>query len=68
VPNLGLHQPWLQFYPGFAWTPLGLLIGLAESFLYGFVSGLVFAPIANFYGISRPDWATSWKMPSPAHM
>lgn len=55
VPNLGLHQPWLQFYPGFAWTPLGLLIGLVESFLYGFVSGLVFAPIANFYGISRPD-------------
>jgi hypothetical protein len=55
VPNLGLHQPWLQFYPGFAWTPLGLLIGLVDSFLYGFVSGLVFAPIANFYGISRPD-------------
>lgn len=52
VPDRGLHQPWLQFFPGFDWTPLGMLIGLAESFVYGFVSGLLFAPIANFYNIS----------------
>jgi hypothetical protein len=48
-----LHQPWLQFFPGFAWNPVGILIGAAESFVYGFVSGLVFAPIANFFGIAR---------------
>jgi hypothetical protein len=52
VPDRGLHQPWLQFFPGFAWTPVGMLIGLVESFVYGFVSGLVFAPLANFYRIS----------------
>ncbi|MBM3527366.1 MAG: hypothetical protein FJX62_04685 [Alphaproteobacteria bacterium] len=53
VTDRGLHQPWLQFFPGFAWTPLGILIGAAESFAYGFVSGLVFAPIANFFGVFR---------------
>lgn len=49
VPDRGLHAAWLQFYPGFAWTWGGILIGLVESFAYGFVSGIVFAPIYNFY-------------------
>lgn len=53
VPDRGLHQPFLQFYPGFAWTPLGMLIGAVEAFIYGLVAGSVFAPIANFYGVSR---------------
>ncbi len=53
VPDRGLHQPWLQFYPGFAWTAPGMLLGLAESFIYGFVSGLIFAPIFNFFGAAR---------------
>jgi hypothetical protein len=55
VPDRGLHQAWLQFYPGFAWTPLGICIGLVEAFVYGFVAGLVFAPIANYFGIARSD-------------
>jgi hypothetical protein len=55
VPEGGLHQPWLQFFPGFAWTPLGMLIGAVESFIYGLVAGAVFAPIANFFGIARRD-------------
>jgi hypothetical protein len=49
VPDRGLHAPFLQFYPGFAWSFAGILIGLVESLAYGFVSGLVFAPIYNFY-------------------
>ena len=53
VPDRGLHTPWLQFYPGFAWTLPGILIGLVESFVYGFVSGLVFAPIFNFFNGER---------------
>ena len=53
VPDRGLHQAWLQFYPGFAWTPQGMLIGAAEGFVYGLVAGFVFAPIANFFGIIR---------------
>ena len=53
VPDRGLHQAWLQFYPGFAWTLQGMLIGAVESFVYGLIAGFVFAPIANFFGISR---------------
>jgi hypothetical protein len=53
VPDRGLHQAWLQFYPGFAWTPLGICIGFVEAFVYGLVAGLVFAPIANFFAIVR---------------
>lgn len=49
VPDRGLHAAWLQFYPGFAWTWSGILIGLVESVIYGFVAGVVFAPIFNFY-------------------
>ena len=34
--------------PGFRWlTPVGFLIGLVESFLYGAYAGLVFTPIYN---------------------
>ena len=53
VPDRGLHQAWLQFFAGFAWTPLGMLIGVVEAFVYGFVAGFVFAPAANFFGIVR---------------
>ena len=53
IPDRGLHQAWLQFFAGFAWTPLGMLIGVVEAFVYGFVAGFVFAPAANFFGIVR---------------
>ena len=49
VPDRGLHGAWLQFLPGFAWTAQGMLLGLVESFGYGFVAGIIFAPIFNFY-------------------
>ena len=53
VPDRGLHQAWLQFLPGFAWTPQGILIGVIESGLYGLIAGLLFASIANLFGIAR---------------
>lgn len=34
--------------PGFKWlTPLGFLLGLVESFLYGVYAGIVYVPIYN---------------------
>ena len=37
-----------QMLPGFIWlTPVGFVVGLAESFLYGAYAGLVFTPIYN---------------------
>ena len=49
VPDRGLHAPWLQFFPGFAWTWAGMLVGLVESAIYGLIAGAIFAPIYNFY-------------------
>lgn len=49
IPDRGLHAPWLQFFAGFSWTWLGITIGLVESIIYGFVAGVVFAPIYNFF-------------------
>jgi hypothetical protein len=49
VPDRGLHVAWLQFLPGFAWTFPMILVGLATSCVYGFVAGIIFAPIYNFY-------------------
>ena len=38
-----LHYNLLQIaYPGFAYTTIGLLLGLAESVLYGFGFGVLF--------------------------
>ena len=48
--DAGLHQPWLQFLPGFAWlSPGTFLLGLAESFAYGWYVALVFVPLFNFF-------------------
>ncbi len=45
----GLHQPWLQFLPGFTWISWrSFFIGLVESFAYGWYVALVFAPLFNF--------------------
>ncbi len=39
-----LHYGFLQIsYPGFTFTAIGYLIGLAESFIYGWVMGALFA-------------------------
>lgn len=46
----GLHEPWLQFLPGFTWiSPGSFLLGLVESFAYGWYIALVFVPLFNFF-------------------
>jgi hypothetical protein len=50
LPDRGLHQPWLQFFPGFIWlTWPSFLLGLIESLAYGWYVALVFAPLYNFF-------------------
>ena len=49
VPDFGLHQPWLQFLPGFTWlTWPSILLGLIESFAYGWYVAVIFGPLFNF--------------------
>jgi hypothetical protein len=50
VPDFGLHQPWLQFLPGFRWlTWPSFFLGLIESFAYGWYVALIFAPLFNIF-------------------
>jgi hypothetical protein len=44
----GLHQPWLQFLPGFTWlTWPSFFLGLAESIAYGWYAALLFGGLYN---------------------
>lgn len=48
--DAGLHEPWLQFLPGFTWLSWGsFLLGLVEVLAYGWYIALVFTPLFNFF-------------------
>ena len=50
LPDWGLHQPWLQFLPGFTWlTGPSFFLGLIESFAYGWSVALIFGPLYNLF-------------------
>jgi len=49
-PDWEMHRPWLQFFPGFEWLTLkGFVIGLVESFLYGWYVAVIFVPLYNVF-------------------
>jgi hypothetical protein len=49
-PDAALHQPWLQFLPGFTWlTWRSFFLGLVEALAYGWYVALVFTPLFNFF-------------------
>jgi len=54
VPDWRMHQPWLQFFPGFEWiTVKGFIIGLLEAIVYGWYVGLLFGWLFNFFASTR---------------
>jgi hypothetical protein len=58
VPDWRLHQPWLQFLPGFTWlTWPSFFLGLTESSAYGWYVALIFGPLYNLFaarGLPEP--------------
>jgi hypothetical protein len=49
-----LHQPWLQFLPGFTWlTWPSFFLGLAESIAYGWYAALL---IGGLYNVALASW------------
>ena len=42
---------WTAMFPGFSWTLAGILIGLVESALYGFLAGALFVAVYNFFAV-----------------
>ncbi|MDQ7019562.1 MAG: DUF5676 family membrane protein [Robiginitomaculum sp.] len=50
VPGAHMYQSWLPLLPGVTWMSLpSFLLGLVESFAYGWYIALVFVPIYNFF-------------------
>ena len=49
-PELAMNSVWSPLLPGFVWlTWPSFLLGLVETFAYGWYVALVFGPIYNFF-------------------
>jgi hypothetical protein len=49
-PGQAMYQTWLRLLPGFTWlTWPSFLLGLVESFAYGWYVALVFGPLFNLF-------------------
>ncbi len=49
-PGQVMYQTWLKLLPGFTWlTWPSFLLGLVESFSYGWYIALIFGPLFNFF-------------------
>lgn len=49
-PEQAMYQTWLRLLPGFTWlTWPSFLLGLVESFAYGWYVALIFGPLFNFF-------------------
>lgn len=49
-PGQAMYQTWLRFLPGVTWLSWqSFLLGLIESFAYGWYVALVFGPLYNFF-------------------
>lgn len=49
-----MHEAWAPLLPGFEWlTWSGFLIGLIESYLYGWYFAIVFVPLYRWFAKAR---------------
>ena len=49
-PGYAMYQTWSGLLPGFVWlTPIGFIVGLVESFLYGWYAALIFGGLFNAF-------------------
>ncbi len=49
-PGYAMNQVWSPLLPGFVWlTWSGFIIGLVESFAYGWYAAIVLVPLYNFF-------------------
>ncbi|KAB2947717.1 MAG: hypothetical protein MPEBLZ_02741 [Candidatus Methanoperedens nitroreducens] len=49
-PVYEMRRVWPLLLPGFTWlTPSSFLLGLAESFVWGLLAGIIFVPIYNYF-------------------
>jgi hypothetical protein len=62
-PNYAMYQSWQALVPGFVWLSWkSFLVGLIETWAYGWYFALIWVPIYNFVvlkGEKRPDHTDS---------
>ncbi len=55
LPSYAMNQAWAVFFPGFVWlTWNGFIIGLVESFAYGWYAAIILVPLYNFFAARSP--------------
>jgi len=58
-PEFAMNAAWSPLLPGFEWISWSsFVIGLAESFAYGWYFVLIFAPLYNFFASRSNQSAT----------
>lgn len=51
-PSFAMYENWQGLLPGFTWlTWPSFLLGLGETFVYGWYIALVFCPLFNFFAV-----------------
>lgn len=53
APDQGMHRPWLQFFPGFSWSPRGIAIATIWTQVYAWWVTLVFGNLFNAIVVRR---------------
>ena len=49
-PSMTMYQAWQPLLPGFEWISLqSFVIGLVETFAYGWFIAVLFVPLFNFF-------------------
>ncbi len=49
-PNYAMNPSWAPLLPGFVWISWSsFILGLVETFAYGWYVALIFAPLYNFF-------------------
>ena len=49
-PEAAMYEVWLKLLPGFTWLSWeSFLLGLVESFAYGWYVAFIFGPLFNFF-------------------
>lgn len=49
-PGQAMYQTWLRLLPGFTWlTWPSFVLGIVESFVYGWYVALIFGPLFNLF-------------------
>jgi hypothetical protein len=53
-PDQTMYQAWLRLLPGFTWLSWSsFLLGLVETFGYGWYVALIFGPLFNYFATWR---------------